>query len=130
MLLFFIMFKIHLNKRIILGFFIAIGTLTWLAIYSYRNTSQLISSSQWVAHTNDVLYHAEKVGAVASAIEIGQRGYALTGNEKFLEPYNQARNAIHAHYETVQTLTRDNPEQQQLLEELGIVIDKLLSFSA
>jgi PAS domain S-box-containing protein len=124
------MLKVHFSKKVIFGFAIALGLLTWLAIYSYRNTRQLISSSQWVAHTHDVLYHAEQVLAVASNIEIGQRGYALTGNKRFLEPYNSAKNSIHDHYETLQNLTRDNEMQQKHLQNLGAAIDELLLFSS
>jgi PAS domain S-box-containing protein len=124
------MLKFNLNGKILVGFSLALGILVWLAVYSYNGTVKLISSSQWVAHTQDVLYHAEQVLAVASNIELGQRGYTLTGNAKFLEPYNQAKSAIRNHYDSVWSLTSDNPVQHERLKELDSAIDELLLFSS
>jgi PAS domain S-box-containing protein len=90
----------------------------------------MISSSKWVAHTHDVLYHAEQVLAVASNIEIGQRGYSLTGQAEFLEPYNKSRTEIDGHYRQLLKLTMDNKDQQARLESLSGHLDELLLFSS
>jgi PAS domain S-box-containing protein len=124
------MLRIYLTKRILIGFSLAAITLAWLIIYAYRSTRELISSSEWVAHTHDVLYHAEQVLAVACNIEIGQRGYSLTGMTEFLEPYNKARTEIDGHYRQLLRLTMDNRDQQARLEALGGHIDDLLLFSS
>jgi PAS domain S-box-containing protein len=124
------MLRIYLTKRILIGFSLAAITLAWLTIYSYRSTREMISSSKWVAHTHDVLYHAEQVLAVACNIEIGQRGYALTGKAEFLEPYNKARVEIDDHYRELLRLTMDNRDQQAKLESLGGHLDELLMFSS
>ena len=124
------MLKVYFSNRILLGFFLALVVLAWLAISSYRNTRQIISSSRWVAHTHDVLYHAERVMAVASRIENGQRGFSLTGKEEFLEPYNSARNQIYDHFNSLQQMTLDNAEQQVLLQKIAPAIDRLLMFSS
>jgi PAS domain S-box-containing protein len=89
----------------------------------------MIYSSRWVAHTNDVLYQAEKVLAVAINIEIGQRGYALTGNKTFLEPYENGLKDIGRDVNTLLLLTRDNTRQQRRLENLEQHIQALIEFS-
>jgi PAS domain S-box-containing protein len=124
------MLRIYLTKRILIGFSLAAITLACLIIYAYQSTRELISSSKWVAHTHDVLYHAEQVLAVACNIEIGQRGYALTGKTQFLEPYNKARMEIDDHYRQLLRLTMDNRDQQGKLELLGSHLDDLLLFSS
>src|SRR3954464_9782067 len=107
------MFKFYLNKKILLGFFVTLATLSWLAVYSYLNAQRMISSSRWVAHTFDVLYNAERVVAMSVNLEIGQRGYSLTGNKKFLEAYKAAQAEIHKPLNSLVKLTRDNAGQQQ-----------------
>lgn len=42
-------------------------------------------------------------------IETGQRGYVLTGNPDFLEPYDQARGQIDGMFDTLAMVARDNP---------------------
>jgi PAS domain S-box-containing protein len=123
------MAKIYFKKSILLGFIIVLGILTWLAVSSYFNSKALISSSQWVSHTQNVLYHGQRVLAIASNIELGQRGYSLTGNETFLQPYDKARREIRQHFNSLTDLTRDNAGQQNRLKRLGSAIDNLLMFS-
>jgi PAS domain S-box-containing protein len=124
------MYKVHFKKRILSGFLLTLISLTWLAILSDNSKNEVITSSKWVAHTHDVLFHAEKVLAVATNIEIGQRGFSLSGNEEFLEPYREAQNEIHSHLDRLRELTKDNSDQQQLVKELRSDIGHLLMFSS
>jgi CHASE3 domain sensor protein len=51
--------------------------------------------------------------------ETGVRGYLITGNEKFLEPYHRGSNAYAAAFQKIKDLTSDNPAQQSRLDELN-----------
>jgi PAS domain S-box-containing protein len=124
------MLKFHFSGRILTGFLFALVILSCLALYSYQNTQKLISSSHMVAHTHDVLYNAERVLANAGAIEIGQRGYALTGDERFLTAYTKSQNEIAGHVDRLRSLTVDNQAQQERIRSLQQTIDQLVDFSA
>lgn len=124
------MFRFYFNKKITVGFVLALAILSWLSFYSYVHTQELISSSHLVAHTHDVLYNAERILAIAMNIEIGQRGYALTGHDEFLEPYKKAKSEIDRHVKNLFDLTKDNANQQQHIKKLAYDIDKLLVFSS
>jgi PAS domain S-box-containing protein len=124
------MVKFYFDRRIILGFLIALTILAWLAVSSYWNTQHLVKSSSMVAHTLDVLFHTERALSLATNIEVGQRGFSLTGNETFLEPYDKARNEVVYHIEKLSALTADNPNQQKKVEGLNSSIQSLLVFSA
>jgi CHASE3 domain sensor protein len=86
----------------------------------YWNTVQLRENDVWVSHTNEVL---DALGGVLSTMEdaeTGQRGYLITGEDRYLEPYNAALAAIGKSIQRVKHLTKDNPRQQAripLLEE-------------
>src|SRR5687767_14999362 len=124
------MFRFYFDNRILVGFMLALTILSWLAISSYRNTKQLISSSNMVAHTQEVLFHTERVMAIATGIEIGQRGYSLTGDERSLEPYNKANNEVEVNLSKLLQLTSDNPRQRQRVKQLSETIHQLMAFSA
>jgi PAS domain S-box-containing protein len=124
------MFKVYLNGRVFAGFGIMLGLLIWLIYYSYQNNQRIVSSSHWVAHTHEVLYHAQKLLAVATNLEAGQRGYSLTGNEEFLEPYYTAKTEIDDHLQSLIKLTSDNGVQQKRLIQLRSHLDSLVNFSA
>ncbi|MBR0557280.1 CHASE3 domain-containing protein [Ciceribacter sp. L1K23] len=59
--------------------------------------------------------------------ETGQRGYILTLDESFLEPYNQALEQIRSEWAEVQALVADRPAKADKLAELGQSIETKLS---
>lgn len=52
--------------------------------------SRLLSPSQWVEHTDEVIERANRAQRLLLDMETGVRGYLLTGRQEFLEPYNRA----------------------------------------
>ncbi|MGC4095921.1 MAG: CHASE3 domain-containing protein [Nitrospira sp.] len=73
---------------------IAVGTVTALmllmAIIFWRQNDANDESRAWVAHTYEVIGHTELLFGKIKDLMIGQRGFILTGNEIYLEPYNNA----------------------------------------
>jgi PAS domain S-box-containing protein len=124
------MLRFYFNKKILLGFSLALAILSWLGFSSYQNTTKLIGSSQQVAHTFDVLFNTERLLAIVTNIELGQRGYSITGDEIFLGPYRRSEGEINNHLNVLRELTADNPSQLRRLVQLDSIIQRLLLFSA
>ena len=85
---------------------------------SLRNATFLLDDAKEVAHTHEVIV---SLGAVLSAMkdaETGQRGFILTGTEKYLDPFIKARTEIDELVEKTRKLIRDNSVQQPLLSQL------------
>lgn len=123
------MLKFYFDKRIIVGLLAALGILFSLAYLSHENKSSLVSSSDSVAHTLDVLFHAERVLTVATNLELGQRGYTITGNDTFLRTFNAARLDITESIDRLQLLTNDNRIQQARVIALKQMLRRLIAFS-
>lgn len=87
-------------------------------IASFYSTQKLISNSQLVNHTNQVLLEAENIISHMKDAETGQRGYLLTLDPTFLEPYNGAQKKADNSYTKLRKLTIDNPTQQRNLAEV------------
>jgi PAS domain S-box-containing protein len=51
-------------------------------------------------------------------METGLRGYLLTGEDHFLEPYRNSAEAVEPAIEDLTGLTREDPQQQRLMKEL------------
>jgi PAS domain S-box-containing protein len=91
-----------------------------VAVLSYRNGSGFIETSQWVSHTHEVLAEIEATASAVTDAETGVRGYVMTGQESYLEPYQTAASGTRDHVDRLRWLTRDNPRQQRrilMLEE-------------
>ena len=76
----------------------------------------LLSVIQWVGHTDRVINNANESLKLSIDMETGMRGYLLTGDEHFLDPYELAKPRIAAQMKTLRELVADNPTQ---LDRLG-----------
>jgi signal transduction histidine kinase/CheY-like chemotaxis protein/CHASE3 domain sensor protein/HAMP domain-containing protein len=87
-------------------------------IASFYSTQKLIYNSQLVNQTNQVLIEAENIISYIKDAETGQRGYLITSDESFLQPYYGAYDKTNATYNNLIKLTINNPVQQKALAPL------------
>src|SRR5882672_10487958 len=114
--------KWNVGMKIGAGYGLALAILVAIGAASYQSTTKLTETSGWVAHTHQVL---EKLDAVLSGMkdaETGQRGYIITGEERYLEPFRAAQETINQKVKTLRDLTRDNANQQRRLDILEPLI--------
>ncbi len=106
-----------------------LGSLVLSGIFVYI-IFHLMSVSQWVNHSNRVVSQAHEIVQLVVDAETGMRGYKLTNNEVFLEPYENAKVVIDGKFENLVSLVADNPPQRALAEELrGAYQDWLRNFA-
>ncbi|MDF2115543.1 response regulator [Roseiarcaceae bacterium H3SJ34-1] len=90
----------------VLGFFLISG---WVA---YLNIQALRDDNQKIYHSHQVIKALDGVLSTVKDAETGQRGFLLTGEESYLEPYNAALLALPPQIDELAQLTSDNPKQQ------------------
>ncbi len=81
------------------------------AVLTLHHIREVAVSVQWVSHTHEVLAQLERVVSTLKDAETGQRGYLLTGERVYLEPYEQAVSRLPPELRTLRQLTIDNPPQ-------------------
>ncbi len=86
------------------------------------NFKLLEKTMVWVEHTYEVLGNASLAQAHAVDMETGMRGYLLAGEDDFLEPYNNGKNAFFKQIESLQKSVSDNPAQVDRLEKSQTLI--------
>jgi len=59
--------------------------------------------------------------------ETGARGFIITGDTSFLQPYSGAAADVRKHLGDIRQLTIDNPSQQARLDSVGPVIERQIS---
>ncbi|WP_152188639.1 methyl-accepting chemotaxis protein [Georgenia satyanarayanai] len=107
-----------IGRRLAAGYAAALALMAVIGVVSFTNTASLVTNSGWVEHTHEVLNKAEEVLSSLTDAEAGQRGYVITGEDAYLEPYTAARDSVGAHLAAVRDLTADNPAQQARLADL------------
>ncbi len=104
------------------GFVLALAILVVIGVVSYQSTTAFIESADWVAHTHKVLEKLEGLISKMTDAETGQRGYVMTGEERYLEPYRSAIEAVSQRLNDLRKLTADNHNQQRRLDALEPLI--------
>src|SRR5437762_680536 len=107
-----------LRRQLASLFLAALIFLIGNAFVSFWSLSTIYKNNSLVIHTLDVLEKVETVRADITSAEANQRGFLLTGNSQFLEPYERALRDVEPSIDRLAELTSDNPAQQKNLAEL------------
>ena len=97
-----------------------------IGVFSYVSVNRIDNTTHWVDHTYQVITTVNQVTITLLNAETGQRGYIITGDVSYLEPYNGAQASLDSEIKTLRDLTSDNPTEQQNIDVLQtLVADKM-----
>ncbi|RZJ19983.1 MAG: GAF domain-containing protein, partial [Haliea sp.] len=71
----------------------------------------LLSTLNWVDHTQRVISNANETVKLSIDMETGMRGFLITGDEAFLQPYEIARSRLTTELNGLKEMVGDNPAQ-------------------
>lgn len=112
---------VNLGLIIVVLFFIGGGYI------AYWNTKVLSKNTAQVTHTHEVILALNDLSALVKDAETGQRGFLITGDEKYLQPYSSARKNINERLNRIDSLISDNESQQlRLIKVKSFMSNKLL----
>jgi CHASE3 domain sensor protein len=92
--------------------------LTALSAVFLGQIMYLLSSAEWVDHTDHVIANANALLKLFVDGETGMRGYLVTGQPVFLEPYHVEENSVGPAFEGMMELVSDSPAQVERLQGL------------
>ncbi|HEY9849605.1 MAG TPA: methyl-accepting chemotaxis protein [Leptolyngbyaceae cyanobacterium] len=113
-----------LTRVVPLGFSALIAVITLNGILYRFTVSSLTENTNWVIHTYQVQKSLQEVEKLLVDIQLGERGFIITRNQSFLEPYNNAQTKVQARIADVKYLISDNPAQTKRLIELEKSVQK------
>jgi PAS domain S-box-containing protein len=83
-------------------------------------------SDFWVDHTREVISTNQRLLLDMRDAESAERGYIITGDERYLEPYRFAAQDIPPTLSRISQLVSDNLPQQRRVHDLGTLIGQRL----
>ena len=108
-----------LSNRGLMAFLAVVtGLLIGNAWLGYQTIQQMRRSSLAVSHTRDVILALERIISFAKDAETGQRGYLITGENRYLEPYRSAVGAIDEQLKLLEDLAANNGDLRSGLPAL------------
>lgn len=95
-----------------------------LAFYS---ESSIIGAADIVHNTLEVIGSLDGISAAAAEMESTSRGYILSGNPQYLEPYIKASKDARQNGQALFQLLRHDPAQMRRLESLDALIEQKIN---
>lgn len=115
------------QKAIWAVFGLAMGILLFIYVFSFRSTSLLVQAMKSRTYAFSVLQNSQTLLSELKDAETGQRGYTITGDEHYLEPYSVALDEIKQTSKRLRELTVDDPAQRASLDSIERPMAKKLA---
>ncbi|WP_454802878.1 CHASE3 domain-containing protein [Mucilaginibacter phyllosphaerae] len=114
--------KNRIDRNLRVGYGFSIFILLIVGTISYLSLTSMLASNRAVSHSSEVMQKLENLLSVMKDAETGQRGYLLSGQVEFLQPYRGAYTEAQNLSRALTRLTADNSVQQQNMDEIARVL--------
>jgi signal transduction histidine kinase len=118
--------NLSIRQKIITAFAIPLLMMMLVSTLLYMANEKQLETAKWVEHTQRVISKGHELLKLLIDMETGERGYLITGNEQFLEPFNTAAQVWTTKLEDLKQLVSDNPEQVERLTKIDYLQKKWL----
>ncbi|CAD5340510.1 Sensor histidine kinase RcsC [Flavobacterium bizetiae] len=112
--------KSNFKRNLLISSMVSLLVLMISSTASFLSIKSLLDSNSWVNHTQEVIYNLNEGSAIITEAQTSMRGYLITGDEQFVDRYNDAEAKSKVFFDKVTELTVDNPSQQMQLKELKV----------
>ncbi|HHB52188.1 MAG TPA: PAS domain S-box protein, partial [Saprospiraceae bacterium] len=124
--------KLSLNNysiltRLIIAFSLVISINIVILLVAFINSGKITNAFDRINHTQKVLTYLAETENRLVDLETGQRGFIITGNLQYLEPYNKSLGKIDSLIVSLRNLTTDNLKQIKRIDLLEELINSKLS---
>ncbi|TXN53417.1 CHASE3 domain-containing protein [Methylobacterium sp. WL2] len=110
--------NISIPRKLFLAFTLMLVVSLGINGIVYWKSAEIRQSVNWTDHTIKVIDTADRALAGMVNQETGYRGFLLSGDAKFLAPYQKGWEAFNVAWRQAKALTSDNPAQQERLETI------------
>lgn len=109
---------------------LSIFLLLFISSISYRHTNELTKTTELLVHSYKVQVKLAQLYSYVQTAETGQRGYLISKDSIFLEPYKSAESDMDTVIHELKTLTANNVQQFNNLDSLLALIHRRFDFMA
>lgn len=113
----------------LIGIFILLGAAALIATFGLgglRASAERADAERWRVHTYKTIVDTKSLSIALREMQRGQRGFLLTDDPAYLEPYESGRRDSRIFLAAVASSTRDNPSQRARLAELTAARESLI----
>ncbi|MBT3237721.1 MAG: PAS domain S-box protein [Rhodospirillaceae bacterium] len=110
--------RLSYQVKVLAGFGVIILSMAAYAYVMHVTIQSVRETEARVIHSHKVIGHAQYVIKQLIDMETGKRGFQITGNEHFLEPYNSGREGFLLETAILENLVSGEPSQVATLQAI------------
>jgi len=104
----------------------ALLILVFITILSFQDWNTFGTTALEVEQSRQILQQTESLLSLVKDAETGQRGFLITGEERYLEPYSSAVAALPAELGQLRTLSAGRPTVRPKIDAIEVLIREKL----
>ena len=112
------------RSSLTLAIALAFVALVIFGFVTYANIVAVRQSEAFVAHSYAVRETTRELLSSVMDLESKERGYLITADPSFLEPYEAACKDVDDHFARLRKLTKNQPAQQNRVEQLQQLVEQ------
>lgn len=118
-----------IRAKLTLGFAIVISLTIITGALGLVSAQRIKAAAQANEETHAVMSELDAILRSLLNIQTGERGFAVTGDENYLEPYNLGTSSIEPHFKKAREMLVSKPEQLKKLDSIEKTYHSWLKFS-
>jgi PAS domain S-box-containing protein len=119
----------RIRARSIIIFLIAFLTLAGFTWFVIRDNQNSIKTNYWINHSHEAIRDIGNYYSTCMALESQTQGYWITGRRIDAGEHEKEADSLRDQLVALQTLTRDNPDQQKNFRILSNLTNELISYT-
>jgi methyl-accepting chemotaxis protein len=118
--------NLSITRKLLLAFGVMVAIIIGLVLSAYSTLNRVSVASDADTESHQVMISVRTLEGDLADLETGQRGFVITGDEKFLEPHTLARVSFVQNLNRIRELTTENAQQQERLQEVRDLLQQWL----
>ncbi|MHA7632512.1 methyl-accepting chemotaxis protein [Corallococcus sp. M7] len=110
--------NLSITAKLTLAFSAMVAIILALVVVVYTTILKVSVTAEGDTESQKVLLAVRTLEGDMADLETGQRGFLITGDDKFLEPYNMARLSLSQSLDNIRQLTQSDRRQQERQQEI------------
>jgi len=114
--------RLTLAEKVAGAFTIGVVYLAVVGAVAYASVHRFADTTERAERTHIVLRTLEETFSLVTGAETGSRGFVITGDARYLEPYRSAEVDAVARLRSLEAFTADDPRQRERLNRLAPLV--------
>jgi len=115
------------EQKLPLILFVVFLTLSTIGFLFYQSQASFQEALEWQRRANDSIRLADETARMLMNVDLGVFGFAHTGNDSYLEPYNRAKAIVPQNIALLKQNSSDDPDAAAQIAVLEAAVREVLA---